>query len=170
MSSFYTVDRLRTLREGLVLEPTQPDVAGSPELQKHVTEMFPDGLTKHGTRYFLTLASGKNATSYSIEIVFEFVRRAYFPELPSRFHSVFAAASVEDATEFRRSFGTEKSSIWELVAAGSFRADMNLLTASGTNAEYSLSAHKYWRGEPSPRPFWEFLLIPPVRAVRKLQE
>lgn len=169
MPLFYTVDRQNYLKEDLVIQLRRYENITPPELQAHVDELFPDGVSSHGERYFLRGDSSALIADPNIEILFEYVRRASYPARPSRFQSVFAFISVDEAKAFRDRYGESNSLIWELEASESFTADMSLLTAGNSILVYSYFANKYWQGEPSATPFWEALLFPPVRVLRKVK-
>jgi len=168
MNTYNTVDRAGTLREGLVINLVKYNDIEPVHLQEHVNSMFPEGVSRHGEHFFLRYDSLTSQTSPSIEIFFEYVRRAFYSDKPSRFQSFFAFLSVDDAIRFREDFGSDKNSIWEVQARKSFQADMNLLKCGDTILMYSYLANKYWQGEPGPDPFWEVLLLPPVQILRKI--
>jgi hypothetical protein len=168
MKRFYTVDRDKSLREGLILELVRYDDITPMKLQIHVNEMFPVGVSSHGDRYFLKNNSLANLASSNIEVLFEYVRRAGYPTRPSRFQSMFAFEIEAQAISFREQYGQPNNPLWEVEAEEFFSADMHFLTTGNSILTYSYFAHKYWKGEPSQYPSWEILLIPPVHVLRKL--
>ena len=122
-----------------------------PYLQAHVDQLFPDGLSIHGKRYLIDPDSRGNLPSAAIELLFEHVRRASFSECPSRFQSFFACTSIEDAHEFRKSYGNESVSIFEIYTENEFfKGNMRLLDNNQTNLVCSYLAHEYWTGNPGP--------------------
>jgi hypothetical protein len=170
MPTYYTVDRLGSLMPGQVIDLKRYDDVRPVELQRHVDDLFPLGVSAHGERYFLKNRTD-NVADPRTELHFEYVRRALFPERPSRFTSVFAATSIEGAKDFRSRFGKPNDSIWQLEADHGFAANMNLLAGDeNTILVRSYCANAYWQGEagPSPSPFWEMLLPSPVRVVRQV--
>ena len=167
MALFFTLDRLQSLKKGQVITLKKFDNISPPELQNHVDAMFPDGVSTHGDRYFLKNDSGPDTLNSQIELFFEYVRRAYFPEKPSRFQSVFGFEKLKQVVSFRERFGNGQGVIWKIKADRYFKADMSLLYHPETILVYSYFAHKYWAGEPGPDPLWEVLLIPPVQVVKK---
>jgi len=84
--------------------------------------------------------------------------------MPSRFSALFAWATFDEAVTFQQQHGV--GTIYEVEADNFFQADMNLLFLGGSAIGALLFAMKYWRGESSPTPRWEYLLIPPIRVVR----
>lgn len=171
MREFYTIDRLGTLKEGEVFNLTRFSDLNPKELQTHVDLMFPDGVSRHGDEYFLKNSSRANVASPAIELLFEYVRRAYFKDCPSRFQSWFGVESVKDAVAFRNEFGGGVGSVWVISAKRFFRGNMRLLTSNQTTLVYSYFANIYWRGETGPiSGFWEVLLQPPIHVIRKVPE
>jgi hypothetical protein len=171
MNNYYTVDRLGRLQENQVIELIRYNDINPPELQSHVNDMFPAGVSHHGERYFLRNESQARLASPNIELLFEYVRRAQYPNRPSRFQSFFAFETIEQAVTFRERYGIANSIVWEVESEENFRADMNLLTIRDNSIlVYSYFAHLYWRGETRESPFWEYLLVPPIKALRRIEE
>ena len=169
MAIFYTVDRSGKLKEGMELNTQRHGDILPAELQQHVDFMFPNGVSKHGDSYFLSSGSKANIASPAIEILFEYARRAHFQDKPSRFTSLFGVDSLLSATDFNTRYAEGKAGIWEVDADVYFRGNMNLLTSNQTTLVYSYFAHLYWKGETGPiPPFWEYLLTPPVRVLRRV--
>ncbi|MFL1407374.1 hypothetical protein ACJO2E_18675 [Marinobacter sp. M1N3S26] len=168
MEKFYTVDRTGSLKEGLEISLNSPEI-NSPELQEHMLSMFPEGLSHHGVSYFVSSESRADSPSQSIELLFEYVRQAHYPELMSRFQSFFACQSIEEARLFRQNYGTGDEKIYEVLARGRyFKANMRLLDNNQTSLCCSFLAHKYWRSETVslPNELWEILLELPVTIGR----
>jgi hypothetical protein len=180
MCTAYTVDRLARLAAGATLDRTIRRTIQPQCLQTHVDSLFPRGVTEHGNGYFLSGNQPATAVSANIELLFEYVRRSHYPGAPSRFDSVFACETLADAQLFRSApgWGSTAAPIWELEAiATPFRADMTCLTLQGSILIASYVAHRYWNqqdndfvslGGASTSPFWELLLSPPVKVVRRV--
>ena len=81
------------------------------ELEHHLVELFPEGLSRHGWRHMLdrhdflrdpiTNDAFVNHT-WQVEFTFEMVRRAAFPKINSRFQSYFAWETLEQETFERK--------------------------------------------------------------------
>jgi len=110
--------------------------------------------------------------NYSVltEYLFEYVRKSYYLQRPSRFQSFFAFDNIEHAKDFRNKFCNSQGNICEIESKVSFKADMNLLTLGNSLLEADYYAHLYWKGETTGNPFWEYLLVPPVKVIRKVEE
>jgi hypothetical protein len=168
MARYFTLDRAKTLKAGQRIDLVRYGDVTPPELQTHVNSLFPQGVTSHGERYLLRAETPANGVNSVIELLFEYVRRSQFPKCPSRFQSIFACKTIEEAEAFKNQHGTPDSLIWEVEASKGFRVDMKFLTLQGSLLILSYNAARYWEGLPSDaNPFWEFLLTPPVKVVRQ---
>jgi hypothetical protein len=173
MPKLYTVDRRGTLREGMVLDLVRFTDISPRELQLHLDNMFPQGVSCHGNNYFLSNGSHGVVVSPMIELLFEYVRRACYPDRPSRFTSWFGVESVDDAKRFRERYGGGMGAIFEVQADGIFRANMGLLRIDRTVLTCSFYAHCYWQSQPGPKgveQFWEVLMVPPIRVIGRIEE
>lgn len=138
------------------------------DVYEHVLQMFPEGLSIHGWAYALEQNWVQNdqgeaflRCSHAIELVFEYVRRANFPELPSRLQSYFAFDDIDRVARF-----SPGSPIFEVHPASMFKADQTWLNVSDQLAVASFNANQYWLGSASATPDWEYLLVPPVTIAR----
>lgn len=134
----------------------------SEEVDAHIEEMFPDGLSIHGWLYAAHTAQfgdGMHASA-AMEIVFEYVRRASFPHMPSRMQCFYAFDDRARVESFAP--GTR---VVELRASRSIKLDMNWLAMPQQLAGLSYFANKYWSGTATPAPDWEYLLFPPVDVI-----
>jgi hypothetical protein len=171
MKTFYTVDRAGALFDGAVIDIVKHDDISPKNLQIHVDSLFPNGVSSHGDRYFLKNDSHGQITSAAIELLFEYVRRANFSGLPSRFESLFACETIEDALKFRSYFGKPSDSIFEVFSdRTSFKGNMALLDNNQTSLVCSYFADEYWNGNQGPLTgcFWEVLLELPVKIGKQI--
>jgi hypothetical protein len=165
MPSYYHLDRRNGFVNGAEARLVcHQDIQPTP-LQEHLDALFPNGVTEHGRQY-LVQAQVIAAQEPALELLFEYVRRASFPDRPSRFQSLFGFGSLGDALRFRNDMNAERARIWRVEVSDAFRADMNYLKLVGASAlTVSYFAHRYWSGsssspESSPEPRWEYLLRP----------
>ncbi|NVM64971.1 hypothetical protein FHW88_003260 [Mucilaginibacter sp. SG538B] len=176
---FFTVDRAKTLNEGLTISLTNQDpyniklwsvdnLLEEGSLRKHIQRLYPEGLSHHGWYYLNqrhTHGTHPNFTHHMpiiTEANIEHVRQAYFGSLTSRFQSIFACDSIEDAKKLRTQFRSEDSPIFELKTDNFQKCDMNWLFFGTQNITSSYLAHQYWEGKESPNPFWEYCIKLPV--------
>jgi len=168
----FTVDRAGALVPGVVLGRTRHRDIEPPELQDHVDELFPRGVTRHGNEYLLNGGKPAQDVSGNIELLFEYVRRARFPNAPSRFESIFGWEDPQAARDFGLRCGQPNAAVWEVESTlGPFRADMRCLTLDGSVLGISYLAERYWsqlEAAQVGQPEWELLLTPPVRVLRKI--
>lgn len=173
MTIFYHIDRLGTLRSDSVIGLTHYRDINPEALQQHVDQLFPEGVSSHGERYFLRNDTPAIVISPIIELLFEYVRRSSYADKPSRFQSFFAFRSLSDSRNFLEKFCNSQGTIWEVEydESRAFRADMNVLTLRNSLLVSSYRAHRYWQGLPDPSgepPVWEYLLRPPVTILSRL--
>ncbi len=137
MPAFFHFDRSQRLVAGQRIALDRNCLSTVP----HLVELFPDGLSQHGVSWLLQQPAIGNDTS-AIEMLFEFVRRSFFPETPSRFQSVFACETAEAARNFaaRYSVGPLPGRVWEVEAADGVWANMGLLSLGSTGVFSSLNA------------------------------
>jgi len=180
MYKAYTVDRLTRLSARATLDRTIHTTIQPPSLQAHIHSLFPLGVTEHGNGYLLNSKQSAIAVSANIELLFEYVRRSHYWSAPPRFESIFACETLADAQQFRSApgWGNARAPIWEVETnAAPFRADMTCLTLRGSILLASYVAQRYWGhldndfaslgGPPTP-PFWELLLPPPVKVIKRV--
>ena len=173
MNRFFHVDRTMKLYEGEEIVLEKNNNVKSDELLGHINFLYPDGISLHGKNYILReIKSLNNCTmvnsSQLIEYLFEYVRKGYYSQRPSRFQSVFAFDNIEKAKFFQDKYCNSQGNIWEIESEESFKVDMNLLTLGNSLLEADYCAHLYWKGETTGNPFWEYLLVPPVKVIRKV--
>jgi hypothetical protein len=174
MTTYFHVDRRGHFVAGQQVEASKLDLAARADLGQHCSDLFPDGVSAHGWQYLnLDVKSGNGEAA--IELIWEYVRRAYFPNRPSRFTATFAWGTLQDATAFRTAAGLAGAKIWRLEAAKGFAANMGLLNIGTSTLRASQLAHAYWAGEPGPAiaglhpPRWEVLLSGPITVVEEAQ-
>ena len=87
--------------------------------------------------------------TYIKEEIFESLRAAHYPELPSRLDCVFLFAKEEEAIMSYCSVNAYKGFVYEVeIRSGKpSQLEMDLLHCDGLSYhEIEESAHKYWRG------------------------
>ena len=176
MPTAFTVDRSRQLSTGLRLELT--DLKLGPmdaEIEAHVASEYPGGLSQHGFNYLLRADREAGfADSQQIEHYFELARRVFRPDAPSRFQSMFASESVDDALLFRTESQSDLDTpIWEVhYGTPAIKVDMRGLNQSGV-APYATTfrAERYWQGLPNGLTpcRWELIIPLPVSVGLRIQ-
>ena len=172
LKKFFAVDRAQKLTENTFISLTKYSDVNPRELQIHVDELYPHGVSVHGERYLINSNSHGQISSPAIELLFEYVRKAYFPEVSSRFQSFFACETLSEAQAFKTRYGNEENPIFEILSSNKcFRGNMNLLNNNRTSLVCSYIAHEYWKGSQGPdsQPFWELLLELPVTVGKQIE-
>ncbi|MCG2572348.1 DUF2441 domain-containing protein [Acinetobacter sp. ME22] len=185
MTVFFTVDRESSLNSGKRLELitdlsktmkiTMSGMISEDQLVESFRRNYPNGISLHGQSYlfgypaFVAKSGSKQLVHISpmIEAIFEQVRRADFPTLPSRFTSMFAWQSKNDAHTFKNNYRSPNANIFEVESEEYFLGDMSLLTIGGQVMNTFELAYKYWNGDRSDKPSIEVLLPLPV-SIGKL--
>ncbi|TKV76728.1 DUF2441 domain-containing protein [Rhizobium sp. AU243] len=146
------------------IEPTQ--LYSKEAIEHHIQELFPEGLSIHGWLHIAHTArfgDGMHSDA-AMEIVFEYVRRAVFPHMPSRMQCFFAFDDLDRVLSFA-SLTHNVIRVVELRSERIVRLDMNWLKMAPQVAGLSFFAHQYWSGTPTASPDWEYLLFPPVDVI-----
>ncbi|MAS33418.1 MAG: hypothetical protein CL610_05390 [Anaerolineaceae bacterium] len=161
---FYHVDRLKRLATGQVVECNK-EILGLDSLLGY------SKVTQHGHFYLREVVpAGTDSNGMSIngalEVFFEAIRLNSFRERPSRFQSLFAYINIDEAIALRENNANNKECpIWEVEAVEYFCADMNLLKFGLNGIDAFSNAHKYWSGDGSKQPLWEYLLVSPITVI-----
>ena len=128
-------------------------------------------------RQFLNFlrAAMSHSRSEMLDLLLERTREAHFPDRPSRYRSVFAVETLEEALAFRASYGKPEHPVYELEPLGkTHRGDMSVYTHATPVSVATLDhlMHLYWRGEtlimPNYKTQWEHVLELPVAVVKKV--
>ncbi len=159
MKTFYTVDRNNSLYKNQIIDIYTHHY----QVPYQVPYLFHKNMSYHGFNFLNINLYINNYDTYSIEIIAEYLRRQKYPNLPSRFQSLYAVDNLSNANDFNIDFFNGKGKIWEVCTNNLFfKGDMNLL-----NLKYDLS--DYWAGKKSNNPFWEYLLTSPITVKREIK-
>ncbi|CAI8958345.1 hypothetical protein [Pseudomonas chlororaphis] len=161
----YTVDRGSRLSTGATCSLVEHEDIRPAEIAEMIRELCPGGVSQHGDKYLVSaLGQEKMVTDADTEILFEWVRRAKYPNKPSRYQSLFAVDSLGAADAFKREFQVIEAPVYRVASEHAFRADMRLLDPRMSAAVKSWFANLYWQGLPHPAApaFWEWLVPCPV--------
>ncbi len=180
--TFFHVSRLGKLPAKLSLDGKVPDFAAlrtdnyfnEKQYQEAIDRFLPNGISKQGENYlfkpleYFKINDNENSVTYSpvIEMVFELVRQLHFANLPSRYASLFAWKTIEEAYEFIKYHGGNHDCIiYKISACNFFKADMNLVRLGYSAAAGYTIANSYWKGIASENPKWEYLLSYPIQII-----
>lgn len=178
----YRFDRRNEIFVGQTITLTPFLVDELNEYNRFIRGEFPEGVTSHGMSYFINTMNVDylkpntidNFISATIEAVFELRRQLHFPDMPSRYQSIFAVESLEDAKKWKSILeGKIEYPLYELeFESQSHKLDASWLSM-GSPIAFSICnflADKYWSGESSDNPIYELLIRTPAKVVRKLPD
>lgn len=143
-------------------------------------DFFPNGISMAGYAYLMPTHKDSVILFESIaETIFEYVRRIYFNEKPSRYQSIFACETMEDVKNWDRYFNCNGNFIVKKLEFEScFKGDIawrdhalvvsdgngNVCNGFNTALLYSC-AKQYWSGVISPNPRLELVIPLPVLVL-----
>lgn len=160
----YHIDRSRTLFPGMKIDFMKPTI--NPEfLSRTLHSSYPEGISMHGNYYFARQADSfidtggnlmpqkiQNANAHLIDNVFEYERRINFPQLPSRFQSIFCSETISEARKWIDALQLEETArIWEINYdhGQSVKLDSGWLKGDLNNLSFLVLSHyatQYWSG------------------------
>lgn len=177
--SYFTVDRSGRLANhitfgNIVLLKEKTEVI----LPRHniIEKLFPQGMSMHGlaylTRFDMTAKNNFNLGLINdslTELTLEIIRLNFFPKFTSRFQSIFAFKTYEEAAKFGKETIKEYTDnigkIYELDCENEQpRFDIHWLKRQTRVAASLADSFSYWeqKSNPDKPPFWEYLISLPV--------
>lgn len=145
------------------------------EFKQLVKEYYPEGLSTFGKDYLMEPVRYERVNGYgyisnvmSIDAYFELVRRLRFSDRPSRYQSFFAWETLSEAQAFNQFKTAGQGEIFKVISAKAIRLDANWLKIGQLYLEGIIFAEKYWKGEASENPSWEWLLRFPVTVIEQV--
>lgn len=172
----YHIDRDGTLQEGQIITLHKNN---EPSFLENT--MFSDGISYHGFHYLnesIQNVGGNQTSFYILEYELELIRKAYFPNLPSRFQSFFAIKSIDEIQKWDGIF-SKNCTIWEIEfdESNCIIRDSKLLIPvlkTGNDIAFSpkdsfLYNYQYWNGYITKNPRREMLIKPPIKIIKKVQ-
>lgn len=176
MTKLYIVDRYNRYQEKQIVSLKKFNDIIPIELGHLVMELFPDGVSDQGNYYFLSNVPYIDPT-INIDWSFEFYRRAKHPTKPSRWQSLFAWQSLNEAIAFRKSNGNPDNHIYEFDTDLSkcHIGDMRLLDNPDSALVHTYRAELYWQGQTMPNHIvpgwltnWEALVPLPITIGKQI--
>ncbi len=175
MKEFYHVaradiselDKLELYNKELNIE--LPGYYSNREFLNKKNELFPEGLSSHGNQYLGNYYDPDEVNNeFLIEFGIELIRRLKYPNLPSRYQSIFGCLNIDDALTIKNNQFRGEGDIYIVSCNSYFVADMGLLNQSRSILGLEIIGNKYWSGNVSSNPFYEVLMKPPVRIIEKI--
>lgn len=122
-------------------------------------------------RRFYTF-NDQNHSQYLREMIFEKVRLKSFPNLPSRLDSIYMCLNETDSISYAKQLNYIVYEVEFMESHGNIlKADMSWIDYSLRKSYEELEdiAYKYFSGQSTDRPFWEFLFDGEVIAKRVIR-
>jgi hypothetical protein len=163
-----------------------------------IDRLFPKGLSTHGLRYLQEATYTSNGTeittefiksnnylaSHFIEYNLELVRKAFFPNSPSRFTSLFVLENLQQIVEWPeilqpgcKIYQLESDIIPQKFDASLLKGGFSLGSSANFEINETFSpldnlnfAYQYWEKRTSEKPRFESLLDLSVANVTVIQE
>lgn len=176
----YHVDRAARLQAGQIITLRRTEDISNPDQQAYVAQLFgAEGISSFGGPYTRDNSGNLHQPiEWFKETVFEYVRRLWFPRMPSRFQSFFSVKSFEAALRWINIFDrpNKEPLVWEVEVSQALELDacwrdqnyyidgQLVFDPAKTHA----AAVQYWSGMISHAPRLELLSPLPVRIVRRV--
>lgn len=167
----FTIDRISGLSPGMTCSLIEYKDIKPVEVSELISELCPGGVSRHGKIYLVENTQTSTFSDANTEMLFEWVRRAKFPDRPSRYQCIFAVDSLSAANIFMREVGVVEAPVYRVIPnLEPFRADMRLLDARMSAAVKMYFANLYWQGLPHPadHSFWEWLVPCPASIGERI--
>lgn len=165
---FYHVNRKTDFEINDVLNYLSLPKNSNPELVDYCNKHFPEGLSQMGYKYSSYInPNSVEYSSYTSEVILEIFRQKSFPNLPSRFQSVFCSSSIEEATFWYKQLKLKSANILVFESDNFYKFDAawrDIIAANLSMFSVEMFANNYWNGkifEKSPR--IEYLLPLPLK-------
>ncbi|MNW44388.1 hypothetical protein D3C74_216220 [compost metagenome] len=169
----YHVDRFNKLSAGMTI--CLQDIYVEPAILKTILDKrYPNGLSLHGDKYYGQPASKETLQDILTENIYEYERKLYFPDRPSRLQSFFASETIEGAMFWVSRIGVKNYTIWEIEFPDDrfVKLDAAWLGVNKDDLSFLVAAYfaeKYWSGEASENPQWELLIQTPVKIISSVK-
>lgn len=174
MTICYGVDHRGYFKENEIFQ-LLPLILDLTTLSPDLATQFKLGTAPHGVEYFLNenrhIHNRENAPEAIIEYALELVRQLRYPKKPSRFLSIFACETLDEAKHFRGKYLPQinVSPIYEIIPNWkTHKGDMNLLSGMCSIEEFDRRLNAYWSGElyqptDNYEVYWEYVIPLPAK-------
>lgn len=208
----YHADRCNSLSEGMKLQLEKDYKLNDPK-EAIFRKFYPEGLSRHGQQYiqdviylFQTLTQAFEDPKTGIlypsciaaleltyannkigpvccEMQFELVRKAFFPDKPSRWQSLFAVENIDDFEQWSAEGLSENYPVYEIevdsslqkfdsewlkgtICIGPVGAPKHMGFSPSLNMEMPMH---YWQGDATSCPRWEYIIPLPAVVGRRVR-
>lgn len=147
---FYHVDRKKLLKSDQTIDYIQLPSDSAHEILSYCNNHFPDGLSSIGFIYtYAVNPQDFRYPAYASEIFLELYRQWNFPELPSRFQSICASNSIDQAINWYKHLNLQSANLVTFESEKYLKADASwrdLIAGNLNISTIELWAHNYWSG------------------------
>lgn len=147
----YHVDRAKELKPGSVINFQKVPKTANPEIIEYCDLHFPEGLSNIGLIYTTyAVPEDSRYATHTSEILLELFRQENFPRLPSRFQSICASDTIDQAIEWLHMLKLTDANIAILESNNYVKADAtwrDLIAGNLSIASAESWSNSYWNGE-----------------------
>ena len=173
----YHIDRFMSLKTGMLIEL---ESTCTPDSINYAAEhLFGGRMSRHGMHHMANPDGIDISMSSSIEFEFELIRKAFFPDMLSRFQAFFALESLQDILSWGNILPAgQPFAIYEVsipdtnkhhkLDSAFLRGGPNLSTMAYQPSSDFENACRYWSQAKSDNPQYELLLEPPITIGRRV--
>lgn len=171
---FYHVDRTKLLKPNQILDFTSLPSRCNQEIINYCQDKFENKLSRFGITYTAyALPANHDYPIFTAEIFLELYRQHHFPDLPSRYQSICASDSIEQACFWHEELKETKNEdndchIAIFQSEKFFKADAawrDVIAGNLSISTVELWCENYWTGKPfETLPRIEYLLPLPLQV------
>lgn len=177
----YHFDLKDNLEKGDLIDCSKKLIRQHFDNQEEIDFLFEDQLSSYGQKTFANRSFDNNAGNHVYETIYELYRRSFFPMSISRLQAFYAVETLEDVLQWAKEHQIDKhrknikvhkvdtldSRVQKydasLLAGGSIEVLENFKGSSACTW-----AHKYWSGESSSNPKYEYLIQPRIYVLESI--
>lgn len=148
---FYHIDRTKLLEPNQMLDYENLPEKCNPEIVEYSQNRFQNKISRMGKIYlaYATLDNPEYPT-FTAEIILELYRQHYFPNLPSRYQSICASDSIEQAHFWAKELHVDDYNIITFKSEKYLKADAawrDLIKGNLSLSTVDTWSNNYWTGE-----------------------
>lgn len=153
---FYHIDRTKLLKPNQIIDYENLPEKCNPEIVEYSQNRFQNKLSRIGYIYTsYSVPSNSDYSTFTAEIFIELYRQHHFPNYPSRFQSICACDSIDQAHFWIKEFSRNQSNNIDCNIAifqsdKFFKADAtwrDLIAGNLSISTVELWSKNYWTGE-----------------------
>lgn len=147
---FYHVDRSKLLKPNQTINYLKLPSDSAHEILSYCNNHFPNGLSNIGLIYTCSVNPPDfRYPTHTSEIFLELYRQQHFPELPSRFQSICASDSIDQAINWYEQLNLQSANMVTFESEEYIKVDAtwrDLIAGNLNISTIELWANNYWSG------------------------